>query len=56
MVIPVLEAQTFAAIQMADVHLPTTEDRTLILSRHSEPGSGGVGQRPTAEAAESGFR
>ena len=26
----------FAAIQMLDVHFPTTDDRTLILSRHTE--------------------
>ncbi len=29
--------EKFAAIQMVDVHLPTTEDRTLILSRYTEP-------------------
>jgi transposase len=29
--------ERFAAIQMADVHLPTTDGRTLILSRHTEP-------------------
>jgi hypothetical protein len=27
----------FAAIQMVDVHLPTTDGRTLILSRYTEP-------------------
>ncbi len=27
----------FAAIQMLDVHFPTTDGRTLILSRHTEP-------------------
>lgn len=27
----------FAAIQMLDVHFPTTDDRTLILSRYTEP-------------------
>ena len=26
-----------AAIQMVDVHLPTTDGRTVILSRHTEP-------------------
>jgi hypothetical protein len=26
-----------AAIQMLDVHFPTTDGRTLILSRHTEP-------------------
>ncbi len=26
-----------AALQMIDVHLPTTDDRTLILSRYTEP-------------------
>ena len=26
----------FAAIQMLDVHFPTTDGRTLILSRHTE--------------------
>jgi hypothetical protein len=26
----------FAAIQMLDVHFPTTDDRTLILTRHTE--------------------
>src|SRR6202042_110268 len=29
-----------AAIQMVDVHLPTTDGRTVILSRHTEPGTG----------------
>ena len=29
--------EKFAAIQMLDVHLPTTDGRTLILSRHTEP-------------------
>ena len=29
--------EEFAAIQMVDVHLPTTEDPTLILSRYTEP-------------------
>jgi transposase len=29
--------EKFAAIQMVDLHLPTTEDRTLILSRYTEP-------------------
>jgi transposase len=28
---------TFAAIQMLDVHFPTTDGRTLILRRHTEP-------------------
>jgi hypothetical protein len=27
----------FAAIQMLDVHFPTTDGRTLILSRYTEP-------------------
>ncbi|MBI4757290.1 MAG: hypothetical protein HY778_18160 [Betaproteobacteria bacterium] len=27
----------FAALQMLDVHLPTTDERTLILSRYTEP-------------------
>jgi hypothetical protein len=27
----------FATIQMIDVHFPTTDDRTLILSRHTYP-------------------
>ncbi len=27
----------FAAIQMLDVHFPTTDGRTLILTRHTEP-------------------
>ena len=27
----------FAAIQMLDVHFPTTDDRTLILTRYTEP-------------------
>ena len=27
----------FAAIQMLDVHFPTTDRRTLIMSRYSEP-------------------
>jgi hypothetical protein len=29
--------EKFAAIQMIDVLLPTTDDRTVILSRHTEP-------------------
>lgn len=29
--------EKFAAVQMIDVHLPTTDDRTIILSRHTEP-------------------
>ena len=29
--------EKFAAIQMVDVHLPTTDGRTLILSRHTDP-------------------
>ena len=29
--------EKFAAMQMVDVHLPTTEARTLILSRYTEP-------------------
>ena len=29
----------FAAIQMLDVHFPTTDGRTLILSRYTQPGS-----------------
>lgn len=29
--------EKFAAIQMVDVHLPTTDGRTLVLSRHTEP-------------------
>lgn len=29
--------ERFAAIQMVDVHLPTTDGRTLILSRYTEP-------------------
>ena len=29
--------EKLAAIQMVDVHLPTTDGRTLILSRHTEP-------------------
>jgi hypothetical protein len=29
--------EKFAAIQMVDVYLPTTDGRTLILSRHTEP-------------------
>jgi hypothetical protein len=32
---PVLEK--FSAIQMVDVHLPTTDGRTLLLSRYTEP-------------------
>ncbi len=27
----------FAAIQMVDVHFPTTDGRTLILSRYTQP-------------------
>ena len=26
-----------AAIQMVDVHLPTTDERTIVLSRYTEP-------------------
>lgn len=29
--------EKFAAIQMVDVHLPTTDGRNLILSRYTEP-------------------
>jgi hypothetical protein len=29
--------EKFAAIQMVDVHLPTTDGRTLVLSRYTEP-------------------
>jgi len=29
--------EKFAAIQMVDVHLPTTDRRTLVLSRYTEP-------------------
>jgi hypothetical protein len=29
--------EKFAGIQMVDVHLPTTDGRHLVLSRHTEP-------------------
>ena len=29
--------ETFAAIQMLDVHFPTTDGRTLIFTRHTQP-------------------
>ncbi len=29
--------EKFATLQMVDVHLPTTDGRTLILTRHTEP-------------------
>ena len=29
--------ETFAAMQMIDVHLPTTDSRELVLTRYSEP-------------------
>jgi hypothetical protein len=29
--------QKIAAIQMVDVHLPTTDGRTVLLSRYTEP-------------------
>jgi hypothetical protein len=29
--------EKFAAVQMIDVHLPTTDGRQLLLSRHTEP-------------------
>jgi hypothetical protein len=29
--------EKFAAIQMLDVHLPTTDPRTIILSRYTHP-------------------
>ena len=29
--------EKFATLQMVDVHLPTTDGRTLILSRYTEP-------------------
>jgi hypothetical protein len=29
--------EKFSALQMVDVHLPTTDGRTLILSRYTEP-------------------
>jgi hypothetical protein len=29
--------EKFAAMQMLDVHLPTTDGRELVLTRHTEP-------------------
>jgi hypothetical protein len=29
--------EKFAAVQMIDVHLPTTDDRELLLTRYTEP-------------------
>ncbi len=29
--------EKFSALQMVDVHLPTTDGRTLVLSRYTEP-------------------
>ena len=29
--------EKFAAVQMIDVHLPTTDGRELVLTRHTEP-------------------
>ena len=29
--------EKFAAVQMIDVHLPTTDDRELILTRYTQP-------------------
>ena len=29
--------EKFAAVQMLDVHLPTTDGRELVLTRHTEP-------------------
>ena len=29
--------EKFAAVQMLDVHLPTTDERTVILSRYTHP-------------------
>src|SRR3954454_21368701 len=29
--------EKMAALQMVDVHLPTTDGRTIVLSRHTEP-------------------
>ena len=29
--------EKFATIQMLDVHLPTTDERTVILSRYTQP-------------------
>jgi len=29
--------EKFAAVQMIDVHLPTTDDRELVLTHHTEP-------------------
>ena len=29
--------EKFCAVQMVDVHLPTTDDRTVILTRHTQP-------------------
>jgi transposase len=31
--------EKFATVQMLDVHLPTTDERTVILSRYTQPGS-----------------
>ena len=42
----------FAAIQMLDVHLPTTDGRTLILSRYTElTADQAAGQKPQARPA-----
>ena len=30
--------EKFKAVQMIDIHLPTTDDRNLILTRHTQPG------------------
>jgi hypothetical protein len=29
--------EKFSAVQMIDVHLPTTDGRTVIMSRHTQP-------------------
>ncbi len=34
---PNVREPKFAAIQMVDVHLPTTDGQTLVLSRYTEP-------------------
>ena len=48
--------EKFAAIQMLDVHFPTTDGRTLIFTRYTQPGEGSpapvaAAQAPLAAAA-----
>ena len=42
--------EKFAAVQMIDVHLPTTDGRELLLTRHTQPEARTPAPDPTAQA------